>query len=159
MQQKKHLKEFLIKSTSLYFIIGLSLIDILTKSYMQNLLSGRKRINLIPKILNLFYVENKGAAFSILSGHSWIFIIISILFIVVSLYFIFIKNITGIYLKVLILILSGCIGNFYDRIVFSHVRDFLELDFIKFPIFNIADIYITLAAFILIISMITGKEK
>ena len=159
MQQKKHLKEFLIKSSCLYFAFGLILIDILSKYYMHNLLAGGKRIQLIPNILNLFYVENKGAAFSILSGQSWFFILISILFILTSIYLIYFKNISGIYLNVLVLILSGCIGNLYDRIKFGYVRDFFELAFIKFPIFNVADIYITIASIILILSIFVVKDN
>ena len=112
----------------------------------------------LPKILNLVYVENRGAAFSIFEGKSFLLIGVAIIFLIVILYVIFTKKLSIAYINVLTLISAGCIGNLYDRISLGYVRDFFEFDFIKFPVFNVADIYITLAALYLIILIFTDRR-
>ena len=133
------------------FGIAILLIDQLTNALVieQNLI-------VIPNIINITYTENTGMAFGI--GQNNLFFIIIINIIVLGI--IIKKNKEKqeqIDLKILtslILILSGGIGNLIDRIFRGYVVDFIDINFMSFPNFNIADISITVGILILIISII-----
>ena len=133
------------------FGIAILLIDQLTKALVieQNLI-------VIPNIINITYTENTGMAFGI--GQNNLFFIIIINIIVLGIIIKLIKEKQEqIDLKILtslILILSGGIGNLIDRIFRGYVVDFIDINFMSFPNFNIADISITVGILILIISII-----
>ena len=140
-----------------FIIIGL-ILDRLSKSYVIN--------NFIEnpyqgKLLNFTYLENRGAAFGILQDSRLFFIILTLV-IVAALVYYFVKN----YKKnhkilniALAMIISGAIGNFYDRLFQGYVVDFIEFAFVKFPVFNIADIFVTLGSFLMIIYLIFFEES
>ena len=125
------------------------LIDLISKIIITNI-----NINMPYKVINNFFyidmVTNKGAAFSILSGWSIIFIIIAI----VVLFYIdrFIVTDTDHFLY-LSLIIGGIFGNLIDRLLYGEVLDFLSFKFgsFYFPIFNFADVFICVGVFLLII--------
>ena len=133
------------------FGIAILLIDELTNALVieQNLI-------VIPNIINITYTENTGMAFGI--GQNNLFFIIIINIIVLGIIIKLIKEKQEqIDLKILtslILILSGGIGNLIDRIFRGYVVDFIDINFMSFPNFNIADISITVGILILIISII-----
>lgn len=147
------------KNTNLYYgLFGilisfiLIVIDQFTK-YLAILYLKEKPIILIKNIFQLTYLENRGAAFGIMQGKKMFFIIITM----VILAFIF-----SAYLRVpksrqyhlirfvMILFVSGAIGNMIDRITYNYVVDFFYFKLINFPIFNVADCYVTIAAGLLI---------
>lgn len=147
---------FIISSSILIFF------DQFTKNLAVRELSSGKVIDVIHNILQFTYVENTGAAFGILKNQKVLFTIITIIVISAIFYYLIkikfeLKNILN-YI-VLILIFSGAIGNFIDRIKKSYVVDFIYFKPINFPVFNLADTYITIACIILIISMILSKEN
>ena len=112
-------------------------------------------IILIPGVLQLHYLENSGAAFSILTGRLFVFYILTPLLCLLILWF-FLRipadNSRFIWLQLIcILLFSGAIGNFIDRIRLHYVIDFIYFSLIDFPVFNVADIYVTVAAFALVI--------
>ena len=112
-------------------------------------------------IINFTYLENRGAAFGILQDKRIFFIIISIA-IVGYLIFHFIKTYKSnpkILNIALSMIVSGAIGNFYDRLINHYVVDFIEFSFFSFPVFNIADILITVGCTLMIIYMIFIYEE
>lgn len=116
-------------------------------------------IVLIPKILNLTYVENTGAAFGIGSSSTAMFIIVNAIIIGLIIYFIHSKKgeISKITLFALHLILAGGIGNLIDRIFKGFVVDYIDINPIfKFPVFNLADICITIGYTIIVIYLITN---
>lgn len=116
-------------------------------------------IVLIPKILNLTYVENTGAAFGIGSSSTAMFIIVNAIIIGLIIYFIHSKKgeISKIILFALHLILAGGIGNLIDRIFKGFVVDYIDINPIfKFPVFNLADICITIGCTIIVIYLITN---
>lgn len=159
MQQNLRLNRVYIITSTFLFIIGLSILDILSKVYMKNILSNDKIINLIPNVLSLRYVENTGAAFSIFQQKTFLFVIISFIFLIGAFYLLVNNKLKSrLNLNIMILMTAGCIGNLYDRITLGYVRDFIEIDIFKFPVFNIADIYITFAAFLLLFKIITEKN-
>lgn len=128
-------------------------IDQLTKSIVTNHLSNGNKIIVIPEVFEIFYLENRGAAFGILQGQRVLFFVITIIVLLLLVVFLFRlpyqKKYIPLYI-VLLLIFSGAIGNFIDRITKGYVVDFLYFKPINFPLFNLADSYITIACFVLL---------
>ena len=138
-------------------ILGL-LIDRLTKIYAVNNLMAK---NIDGKLFNLTYLENRGAAFGILQDKRMVFIILTSAIVIYLLYY-FVKNIKTsprILNISLAMIISGAIGNFYDRLIQGYVVDFIEFSFVKFPVFNVADILVTVGCALMIIYIILHGDK
>ena len=104
---------------------------------------------------------NTGAAFSMFSGATWVFIVVTIICCVFMVYLLFTQRITlSMLSKVCItIILGGAIGNLIDRIFLAGVRDFIYFKSINFAIFNFADAFITVGAILLAISLIISLSK
>lgn len=112
-------------------------------------------------LVNIIYVENTGAAFSILQNSTHALILLSIVSLVLMLYLI-IKNIENICFKeifFLSILSSGILGNLYERLHFGYVRDFFNLNFINFPIFNISDIFINIGVLGIIVLILFTKKS
>lgn len=112
-------------------------------------------------IFNFTYLENRGAAFGILQDSRIFFIILTIA-IVGFLLFYFLKNYktNPTFLNIaLSFIISGALGNFYDRLFNGYVVDFIEFAFVRFPVFNVADIFVTVGSALLIIYLIFFEES
>lgn len=142
---------------------ALILFDQLMKHQAIVHLKDKPAIVLIKNVLELQYLENHGAAFGILQNKQFIFTIITILFIVISFYVILRIPKTKYYLPLitaLVFLFSGAIGNFIDRTVNKYVVDFIYFSIIDFPIFNVADIYVSLSVIaILIMVLFRYKDK
>ena len=112
-------------------------------------LKGKPAIPIISDVFELQYLENHGAAFGIMQNQQLFFLVTSVLISIVCIYVYFklpmIKRYNLLRLC-LIFIVSGAIGNMIDRIRFQYVIDFLYFKLIDFPIFNVADIYVTVSA-------------
>lgn len=135
----------------------LVIIDQLSKIWVLHSLKGKESIPLIPNVFELLYVENRGAAFGILQNKQWIFLLIAIV-VLIALFWLLPripaeKHFTGLR-WCLCFIGSGALGNMIDRIIRGYVVDFFYFKYIDFPVFNVADIYVTTAAIILIILVI-----
>ena len=134
-------------------LVGL---DLMTKLWAQNTLP-EKPISLIQGVFELRYLENRGAAFGLLQNQRTFFIILTIIFLaaMVYAYMRIPSDKKYLPLRLLVIIVSaGAFGNFYDRLTLTYVRDFLYFSLIDFPIFNVADIYVTCSAvafFILVV--------
>lgn len=117
---------------------------------------------MIEGFLDFTFVENRGAAFGILSGQRIFFILLTVAVAAAILYSFYKMPDTKEYICLksgLLLVLSGAIGNVIDRVARGYVVDFLEVTFIKWPVFNFADIYVVLGAcFILFLSIFVIKE-
>lgn len=140
----------IIKAAVLFTV--LTAFDLFTKSIAVNALEGGKRVPLIPGTLEFYYIQNRGAAFGIFQNGTLILGIISAVALAV-LIFVYLRIPDGKkYLPlrlVLIFIAAGAAGNLYDRITLHYVRDFIYFSLIDFPVFNVADIYVTCSVFIL----------
>lgn len=100
----------------------------------------------IEGVFELQYLENRGAAFGMLQNKQWFFLIITVvlLFFITKLYIGLPRTKRVIPLRIaMIFITAGAIGNMIDRIRLNYVVDFLYFKLIDFPIFNVADIYVT----------------
>ncbi|HLR92365.1 MAG TPA: signal peptidase II [Atopostipes sp.] len=137
-----------------YFILTalLVLIDQVTKYLTVQNIELYEVIEVIPNILSFTYIQNTGAAWSILEGQMWFFYIVTVVVVVFLLYYLFTEarqdRILG---TILSIILAGTLGNFIDRIIFQYVIDMIRLEFINFPIFNIADSLLTIGVIALFI--------
>ena len=110
-------------------------------------------------IFSFNYIRNYGAAFNIFEGNRIFLSLTSILSSLILIYFIFFKEtINSINRYGLSLILSGSLGNGIDRLLKGYVIDFINLDIIDFPIFNIADISINIGCIILIFNYFKNKK-
>ena len=141
-------------------IIILILIDLWTKTLAVSKLI-ESDVVLIPGVLEFHYLENIGAAFSMLSGKMIVFYIITPVFLAVITYIMIKMPGEKLYFPIrtcLIFLVAGALGNFYDRVVLHYVRDFIYFSLIDFPVFNVADIYVTVSIFFLII-LILFKYK
>lgn len=143
---------------AIVIILILTICDQLLKSWVASsiVLGGSKQ--LIPGIIELTNLRNSGAAWSIFEGQQTFLTIITIIAIIVIGYFIwqYRKNIPM--LIGLSLIMAGTIGNFIDRLRQGYVVDMFETTFINFPIFNIADMCLTIGVIWLIICILKEKD-
>lgn len=136
--------------TALCAAAVLVLFDQLTKQAAVRSLSAGGSIVLIPGVLKLTYIQNRGAAFGILQDARAFFFVITLaaLAAIGCFYSRIPSRKRYLPLRVcLVFIASGAVGNFIDRMCLSYVRDFIYFCLIDFPVFNVADIYITCATF------------
>ena len=147
----------------LYFQLAavmLILLDQLSKQWIVNHIPLNAIRKCVPGIFSLTYLRNYGAAFSILQNQQWFFTVITLAVVGAACYY-FIKNINGNFwfLFGLLLIISGGIGNFIDRLRLGYVVDMVHLDFMNFAIFNVADSYLTVGVVILFIALWKEEEN
>ena len=147
----------------LFIILFEVLLDQFSKQIVTAYLDLYQKVEVIPSFFNLTYVQNYGAGFSILEGQRFLFLFITIVAIIIFSYMLYKgKNSHIVYKTSLLLILGGTLCNFIDRIVHTYVVDFL--DFIifgyDFPVFNIADSFLTIGVILLLIYtlFIEGKN-
>ncbi len=142
----------------LYSILALLIIaaDQITKL----IVSPTTNIKLIPGIINITYHENTGAAFGILQNQVSILGIVSVLFCIGLVIYILRKKPESTLQKIsFMLIFAGAAGNAIDRIFRNGVIDFIETAFMDFPIFNVADIAITIGAILLVVYVIFFEKS
>ena len=136
----------------------LIVLDQLVKSYVvQNISLGEIK-SWIPNLVSLTYLQNRGAAFSILQDQQLLFAVITLVVVVGAIWYLH-KHMEDSFWMVLglTLIIAGGLGNFIDRVSQGFVVDMFHLDFINFAIFNVADSYLTVGVIVLLIAML--KEE
>lgn len=136
------------------------LIDQITKLIITSNFKLNESISLIDNFFSLTYVRNEGAAWSIFSGNRLFLILIGILAIILIYHFL-IKNKKLKKLEIFTygLLLGGIVGNLIDRVVLGYVIDFLDFLIFKynFPVFNLADTFIVVSVFLIIIDIVRGE--
>lgn len=138
----------------LFMAATVAFADQLIKILVVNQLKPIGEVTAIPYLLDLVYVENKGAAFGILSEQRWIFLVISIVMIaMIVLFLVKYKPESKLFQGAMILILGGGIGNLIDRVCYGYVVDYLKLSFFP-PVCNLADYCIVIGSAIFIIYLI-----
>ena len=117
-------------------------------------------VTLINNIFRLNYVQNTGAAFGLFKNNTVVLTVFTSAVIIFCLYFIFLKPFDKpIYNIALCMIVSGGVGNLIDRVFRSYVIDYIEAMFIDFPVFNFADILVTVSSFLLAFYLIYDTLK
>lgn len=149
-----------MKKRGIVAVIVLLLIalDQWVKAYvLQQIPLGEVR-SWIPNLVSLTYLQNRGAAFSMLQDQQWFFAIITLVVMAGAIWYLH-KHMEDSFWMVLglTLIIAGGLGNFIDRVSQGFVVDMFHLDFINFAIFNVADSYLTVGVIILLIAML--KEE
>lgn len=132
----------------------LILLDQLTKIWAQSVLQNKTPIEIIPNVFELHYLENRGAAFGILQDQTIFFVLLTSLVLCIIAFVFFKLPGSAKYrpLQVtLVFLFGGAAGNLIDRVRLDYVIDFLYFKLIDFPIFNVADCYVTLSAVVLVI--------
>lgn len=146
-------------------LILLTFIDQITKYLaVKNIRdSSAQSIPVLKGVFHLTYLENKGAAWGILPNMQFLFIILSFVLLGFIAYYYLKIPFEKKYLPLRIIAITlsaGAIGNMIDRIWNGYVVDFIEFLFISFPVFNVADIYVTVsAALLLILILFVYKEE
>ncbi|MBO4834569.1 MAG: signal peptidase II [Lachnospiraceae bacterium] len=157
----------------LLFLV-LIVVDQLTKHWAVLKLKGQPSIPLIKNVLEFRYLENNGAAFGFLQNKQWLFYVITVI-VLLAIGFVFVRIVrqANKYAQmdpekvrkktlsdrmllnyVLVVLAAGAVGNLIDRIAHNYVVDFIYFRLINFPIFNFADICVTLSAIFMVIFLI-----
>ena len=139
-------------------IAALIALDQVVKAYVvQNITLGEIK-TWIPNLVSLTYLQNRGAAFSMLQDQQWFFAVITLVVMAGAIWYLH-KHIEDSFWAVLglVLIIAGGLGNFIDRVSQGFVVDMFHLDFVNFAIFNVADSYLTVGVLVLLLAML--KEE
>ena len=145
----KHRKKHIWASIMILLIVAC---DQVTKRLAESALMGGKIVTLLPGAVQLRYARNTGMAFSLFSGARWVFVALTALVCAGVLFYMFRNKCRSLWgywsLGVLV---AGGLGNLIDRVAQGYVVDFLYFILIDFPIFNVADCYVTVATAVLLI--------
>ena len=142
----------------LLFSIIFLLIDQISKGLINLYMNVNESIKLF-NLLSLTYVHNTGAAFSMLEGARWLFIILGIIALnVIFIFFIKDKKLNNFEIITYSLLLSGIMGNLIDRLLYGYVIDFIDVNILNFAIFNFADSFMVIGVILLMIGMIKCKN-
>jgi signal peptidase II len=147
----------------LYFIISalIVLLDQASKYFMSMHLSADKTAELIPGVIRLAYVENTGAAFSFLRDMRWVLVGVSLVVIVLLVLLLarYGNKFRPVGRLALACVLGGAFGNLIDRALFGYVVDFFEFEFVRFAVFNVADMFITVGGIVFCIHYLFQRDE
>lgn len=148
------MRQWLKTIAGLFILVFL---DQMTKIWALGVLRGSEPIPVISGVLEFRYVENRGAAFGIMQNRQWFFVLITVVVLGVLLWMLpkIPRDSHYCGLRIcLYFIGAGAVGNMIDRILRKYVVDFIYFRLIDFPVFNVADIYVTVAAVLLIVLVV-----
>lgn len=160
MARKKQPQNLWIKISYLFLIFGIfTFTNLYISDYLTELIRQGLEIN--NDIFSINYMQNTGAAFSILKEYPFILIALAVIALI-SMFAYIIRHagtmtFNGIFW--FSVLMSGIFCNLYERVVLGYVRDFINLKFINFPIFNFSDILICTSIFIIIIILLLTKTS
>ena len=143
--------------TDFMLFVILVITDQLTKHLAVVQLKNQAAYNLINGILEFNYLENRGAAFGVLQNQKYFCVFVALIFIGVIVFVLIKVPTQKKYYSLnilLVMIAAGAVGNMIDRVRYDYVVDFIYLVCIQFPIFNVADIYVTTATVILVFQIL-----
>ena len=156
----------LVKKLLIYVLIVLVIfaLDRFSKLFILNILEYKDKVDIyINSFLSLYLVWNKGIGFGLFSfddATAYNLITLIILFInVIIVYLIFVEE--GVKVYFLLTILGGSLGNFFDRLYYKAVPDFIDINYNGYHwfIFNVADIFITLGIICLIFAELLNYKS
>ena len=139
------------------FFVLLVILDQITKNLAVVYLKDKPAYVIWDGVFELHYLENRGAAFGMLQNQKFLFVAIAAVILIIIGYVLFKLPRNRHYAMLemlLVLIASGAVGNMIDRVQFNYVVDFFYFKLIDFPIFNVADIYVSVSCVLLAILVI-----
>ncbi len=144
------------------FAAALVVLDQIVKYLVRANIPPGGSVPFIPCLLDLTYVQNTGAAFSILRQHTWLLTLTSAVVVLAMCLFLvkgFFKNRLGLFSAALVL--AGGVGNLIDRVLFGFVTDMFQTTFMEFAVFNVADCCITVGVplLFLYVWLYVGKDE
>lgn len=145
-----------------YIIMALLIIaaDQMSKIGIASRFQPGEQKLIIDKVLSFTYVQNRGAAFGILQGARVFFLVLTaVMFIAAAIYIIKVRPKSRLEKTAIAFIAGGALGNMIDRAVLGYVRDFIATEFIDFPVFNIADCFVCIGAFLYIIYVFMEEKS
>lgn len=136
-------------------------LDQWTKALTVSTVPMHEKLGSVLGIFHITHTENSGAIWGILQGQTWLFVLIMVLFLAVIGVMIWKKWLTKKFeLICLAMIAGGGLGNMIDRLAYGKVTDMIEFDFVSFPVFNVADCFITVGCAALLVYIIFfDREK
>lgn len=148
------------KHTNIFIFIILFIVFCITSFAAKNILiSNFNNKDFGP--VSIDYIKNTGAAFSMLNTHTTLLIVVSAIILAVIVFYILknIKNFNKSDVIFTAMLCSGIICNMSERVIDGFVTDYIRLNFITFPIFNISDLFISAGAFMLICNILFNNEQ
>ena len=138
------------------FALGIVVADQVSKYFVVLNIDLFEQVEFIPGLVSLTYVRNTGAAFSMLSGMRWLFIMIFVVITVLIVVEYFKKPLpfTKFERWCIAAVYGGGLANVIDRVRLGYVVDMIDVDFMEFAVFNVADCFITCGCIAMIISLI-----
>ena len=143
------------------FVVGIVAADQVTKLLVLANIPLYSHVDAIPGLFHLTYVQNTGAAFSSFEGMRWLFVALFAVLTVLVFVEYFKKRLpfTTFERWCIAAIYGGGLGNVIDRVRLGYVVDMIEVDFMNFPVFNVADCFITCGCIALIVHMIFFNKE
>ena len=135
--------------------------DQLSKLWTVENIALFEKLNAIPGLFHLTYVQNTGAAFSSFQGMRWLFVVVFALLTVAVAWEFFTRKLpfTSFDRWCIAAIYAGGLGNMIDRVRLGYVVDMIEVDFIRFPVFNVADCFITCGCILLMVHLVFFNKE
>lgn len=142
-------------------VLGITAADQITKYLVVQNIPLRGYVEAIPGLFHLTYVQNTGAAFSMLQGARWLFVVMFLLLTAAILYDFAKKSLPFTKLErwLIVCIYAGGLGNIIDRVRLGYVVDMIELDFMDFAVFNVADCFITCGCILLLLHLVFFNKE
>ena len=134
--------------------------DQITKHLVLANIAMYEDVAVLPGIFHFTYIDNKGGAFGMLANNRWVFLVISTVAIAAFVFYIIKYRPKDILLRIsLSFVVGGGIGNMIDRCFRGSVVDFIEVDFIDFYVFNVADIFVCVGCGLMVLYIILSEIK
>ena len=142
-------------------VLGITAADQVSKLLVLELIPYHGHVEVIPGLFSLTHTYNTGAAFSSFQGMQWLFLVLFLLF-TAAVIWDFVKKsmpFTRLERWLIVCIYAGGLGNMIDRLRFGYVVDMIKTEFMDFPIFNVADSFITCGCILLIIHLVFFNKE
>ena len=135
--------------------LGIAALDQFTKYLVVANIPLFGDVPFLPGFIQFTYVQNTGAAFSMLQDQQWLFLVIFLVLTAAIVYDFAKKSMPFTKLErwLIVLVYAGGLGNMIDRVRLGYVVDMIELEFMNFPVFNVADCFITCSCILLMVHL------
>lgn len=148
--------------TFMYFVVValIAAVDQAAKAWVAETIPLGGVVSVLPGVFHLTHLQNSGAAFSLLSGQRWFFIAMTVAFFALAIFALRHNQVTHpVGRWALASVCGGALGNLVDRVCVGYVIDMVELEFMHFAVFNVADCFLTCGVVVLLISLLFLEKK